>query len=758
MHANNPPNQLEAWQLAIASSPTPKTTPKDIKIEHIQQKKKNDDFQLGKQTSPTPKIFNFYPDNIPQSLKAIPRWSPWKASWNLKRGKWDKIPQLASNPDYGLSTAKPERWVDYDQAIGGFDSGKSAGLGFCMTGYVGLVAIDLDNCYQEPWALAIITQVNSYTEISPSGKGYRIFAFGQIDVDWNNHNVGIEVYGGNEARFLTVTGELIGECTDVMPVSTDVLENLFKRYAREKRKAEVIDLNMPDLIDPPVIEDLRIPEGPRQFLLTGEFDGDRSGSLFGVGVCLYAAGYSDEEVFSILAMNDYAMEVALDHRRQDQDRALLYLWREHCIKAKGKASASVASADEFDELLPLNEDQDLSKFDRSNNGRIKQTKENVIRALQNNKMTGIEIRFDAFKGEIMISPTGKDEWRAFQDTDYIELSLILEKGTNGFVDIRRERMRECLAYVAKQNEFDSAILWISSLKWDGIQRIETFIPRYFGAEDTPYTRAIGVYIWSALAGRLLEPGIKADMVPVVVGAQGSKKSSSVAAMAPSPDFFLELDIGGKDDDISRLIRNKLIIELAELKGLRRRDLEHVKSVITKQYEEWTPKFKEMNTRYARRCLFIGTTNSNEFLEDDTGHRRWLPFDAGECDPDGITIDREQLWAESRDVFNSHGIQWQEVERLAKVEHEKYVEIDAWKESVKEWLITPELITGGRPIENKEGVTAVEALKGAFYLNDMNLDKRIKDRMASVLKSLGGLQKRTGTRRSYYFEDLKKDLS
>lgn len=686
--------------------------------------------------------FNFYPDNIPQSLKAIPRWSPWKASWNLKRGKWDKIPQLASNPDYGLSTAKPERWVDYDQAIGGFDSGKSAGLGFCMTGYVGLVAIDLDNCYQEPWALAIITQVNSYTEISPSGKGYRIFAFGQIDVDWNNHDVGIEVYGGNEARFLTVTGELIGECTDVMPVSTDVLENLFKRYAREKRKAEVIDLNMPDLIDPPVIEDLRIPEGPRQFLLTGEFDGDRSGTLYGVGVSLYAAGYSDEEVFSILATNDFAMEVALDHRRQDQDRALLYLWREHCIKAKGKASASIASVDEFELIAIDPQERPLPLFKRDGKGAIEATVANVVLALTRPDLIGIDIRYDRFRDEIMFTPEQTPgAWQPFTDADYTRLRIKLEKAN--FKAIGRELIRDAVLLTADNNPFDSAIEWLDAIEWDGVQRIGAFLTTYFNAQDTDYARATSMYMWSAMAGRVMVPGIKADMVPILIGEQGTKKSSSIAAMVPSMEFFTEISFHEKDEDLARKMRGRLIGEIGELRGLHTKEQEAIKAFITRTHENWVPKYREFAVQFPRRLLFIGTTNQDQFLSDETGNRRWLPVRVGDADIEAIRRDRLQLWAEAKWWFDLVGVMYQDAERLGEDEHDEYVMPERWESAILDWLDEVDMLTGESP-RAREFLRTHNVAAECLRIDSAKITRADEIQIGKVLQKFGFTRKKKRT--------------
>jgi hypothetical protein len=306
-------------------------------------------------------VATFNGDAIPQILKEQKRWSPWRAVWNEKRAKFDKIPMRADSPTYGISTAKPEQWFTYGEALAAYQRNPDAlaGVGYVMTGPHGFVGTDLDNCIKngvvEPWAQAVVDALASYTEISPSGKGLRIFSTGELPDDWNNHEVGIEIYGGNEARFLTVTGQHLAETpSDITPAPAGVLPTLATQYAKERRKADVIDLNMPTLVDDmllPSISNIDLPDPARDFLLDGSHRGDRSRELFATAVALYASGLADDEVFSILAYNDNAMEIALDHRRQDNDRALLYLWREHCCKGKAKAAASRSlSIDDFDDI------------------------------------------------------------------------------------------------------------------------------------------------------------------------------------------------------------------------------------------------------------------------------------------------------------------------------------------------------------------------------------------------------------------------
>ncbi len=314
---------------------------------------------MPQQEQPTIRPFNG--DNIPATLKAQARWAPWRAVWNVKRQKFDKTPAHAKPPYHGISTAKPERWSTYEVALKAHtdNPGVFGGLGYVMTTPHGVVGVDLDNCVADntiaPWAQDVIDRLDSYTELSPSGNGLRIFVKGSIAHDWTNHEVGIEVYGGHEPRFLTVTGQRLRVGPHaVQAPAPDALDALASRYAKVKTEATAITLELPDILDDmvlPSLDSLPLPASVQAFLALGDHGGDRSRALFAASVGLYNAGLTDEEVFSILALNPFAFEVALDHRRQDSDRALMYMWVEHCQKGKAK-STPVASLADFENLAP----------------------------------------------------------------------------------------------------------------------------------------------------------------------------------------------------------------------------------------------------------------------------------------------------------------------------------------------------------------------------------------------------------------------
>lgn len=231
---------------------------------------------------------------------------------------------------------------------------------------------------------------------------------------------------------------------------------------------------------------------------------------------------------------------------------------------------------------------------------------------------------------------------------------------------------------------DTAQKWLSSLEWDGVPRIEKFLPLYMGTIDAEYERAVGLYLWTALAGRTMEPGCKVDMVPILVGGQGVGKSSGVQALVPHVDFYTEIRLDESDDDIARKMRGTLVGELAELRGLRNSDLERIKAFVTRTHEKWTPKYMEFATTFARRLVMIGTTNEDDFLTDEE-NRRWLPVRTSGVDVEGIKRDRDQLWAEALQVWLAGGVQWRMAEKLAKGQQGEFLAVDQWDPMVQQWL-------------------------------------------------------------------------
>jgi len=399
---------------------------------------------------------------------------------------------------------------------------------------------------------------------------------------------------------------------------------------------------------------------------------------------------------------------------------------EEFVEALGIVTAS------FEVLTPAAPPKPWPNFRRDKQGRIYSTLRNLEMAVERSDVAAMELGFDEFKDEIVRAQTNTQDWVSFKDSDYVELRLHLEK--IGFMTIGRELIRDVVLMIAERNRFDSAKLWLNTLVWDGVPRVTNFLRDYMGADDTEYVRGVSNYLWSALAGRVLNPGIKADMVPILVGSQGAGKSSGVSAMVPDMQFFTEISFSEKDDNLARMMRGRLLAEIGELRGLNTKDLESIKAFVTRQQENWVPKYREFAISYPRRTVFIGTTNNNEFLSDETGNRRFLPVKTPFVDVYEIRSDCLQLWAEAASMYVMLGIQWRGMEQLALETHREHMVVDPWLDQVRRWLHEPSYLTGIKPVE-QDYVTSDEVLRGAIGLETKHITKREEMRVSRTLGAL-----------------------
>lgn len=378
------------------------------------------------------------------------------------------------------------------------------------------------------------------------------------------------------------------------------------------------------------------------------------------------------------------------------------------------------------EVLPL------PKFERTKAGDIKNNLYNLDLALQRADICGRSVIYDTFLQTDTVALPGQKR-RLLTDGDVTKMRRHLER--YGFLTIGKELMRDALGAHGDDYRFDSATEWCEGLPaWDGKPRVAGFLHNYFGAEDTEYASAVSRYLWTALAGRALVPGIKADMAVILQGEQGVIKSTAIAALVPWEELFTELDLSEKDDDLARLMQGKLVAELGELRGLATKDLESIKAFIVRRFDSWVPKFKERAIMVPRRTLFIGTTNHAEFLTDETGHRRFLPIKVLVALIDKILRDRAQLWAEGREMFRATGIAWQDAERLAKGEHAKFTIHDAWEESIQQWLDTVD-IDGTKPAA-REWLKTSDVMFGGLNIDSRSSNLAAEKRAGKVLRALG----------------------
>jgi hypothetical protein len=413
-----------------------------------------------------------------------------------------------------------------------------------------------------------------------------------------------------------------------------------------------------------------------------------------------------------------------------------YGWEEDVAQQFEVLPASSADSPELDEALP----DFLNRNPKT--GIVPANSTNIYLALKCRAIVPWTLGYDSFRDDIMRLERGGSEWVPFDEVDYPRLAIALEAVKFG--EIPHANLRRMVAMVAHENTFDSAMQWLTGLPaWDGVKRCETFLQDCMGVEDTPYTRAVSRYMWSALAGRVLSPGVKAKMAVILTGLQNAGKSTLVETIAPSISFFTTLDLSNTGPEMSRLMRGRLLIELPELKGMRNGSIEHIKAMISRTHEDIRNLYAEKYHQYARRFIFIGTTNDDEFLVDRTGNSRFLPVRAGKGDLERIARDREQLWAEGAALFGEHGVMWEEAEGLAQAEHQQFMVSDTWEEHIAQWLDEADM--DGEEPRGYGPFLLSDVLHGALGLNAQQVNKPIQMRAADSLKALGYVkqQKRVG---------------
>lgn len=394
--------------------------------------------------------------------------------------------------------------------------------------------------------------------------------------------------------------------------------------------------------------------------------------------------------------------------------------------------------DMFEEVEPVKTAEGeivkaLPAWARDGKGRVESTLYNLRVSLERPDIIGREIKYDYYSDDELTRSLLEPDWRPLRDADLVAIRERLET-KYGFKQIGRELMRDAVMAHGVLNSFDFAADWLMNLEdWDGRDRITDFMHEYYNCENTPFAKSLGHYWWTAHAGRIIEPGIKADMAVILSGLQGENKSTAISCMVPFDSWFTEISLGDKEDTLARRMRGKSSIELGELGGMHAKELEEMKAFIVRRKDEWVPKYRERTTAFLRRNVFVGTTNRTDFLVDETGNRRFLPIVVGRADVKKIVRDRNQLWAQARDWFLADGIMWQEAEKLAKLEHVNFAAHDSWEDDISIWLNDDEM-TKVKPAD-KPYLKTSEIFKEALGISSQGTNPGLEKRLSRVMKSL-----------------------
>ena len=329
-------------------------------------------------------------------------------------------------------------------------------------------------------------------------------------------------------------------------------------------------------------------------------------------------------------------------------------------------------------------------------GAVKATIDNVRIILEHDPLLKGKFALNEFagRGGVLGSlPWDKREKRRLWDDNdnqglYWYLERVYKISGNGKVD-------GALSLHSNAHAFNDVKDYLKGLqgKWDGVPRLDSIFIDYLGAKDTAYNRAVTRKAFTAAVARAMTPGCKYDNMVILAGPQGIGKSTLLDKM--SRGWFNDSIRTFEGKEASELLQGVWLVEVSELDAFRRTDVSRIKQFLSLRADRFRAAYGRNVKELPRTCIFFGTTNTAEYLQDTTGNRRFWPIDTGEqrrtksvwrdLDPE---ID--QLWAEAY-------VRWQAgeplylsgaIEEAAKAKQEEHREASSREGIVREFMERP----------------------------------------------------------------------
>lgn len=322
-----------------------------------------------------------------------------------------------------------------------------------------------------------------------------------------------------------------------------------------------------------------------------------------------------------------------------------------------KAFNDFESLDYTDEKEKITRDELdwVASLTRSESGKIEPTIENICLILRNDPQIKGKIRYNSLAERI--ETTGTLYWdkekkvRFWTDVDEADLRRHIE---NIYRIKSRNAVDDGFTSVVYKNTYHPIQDYVKAITWDGIKRAENIFIDYLGASGSEYVRAVTKLTLVGAIKRIFEPGAKFDTAIVLIGGQGIGKTEIVKRLGGK--WFNNSLFSFKGKEAYEQLQGSWIIELGELEALKYNEVETIKHFMSKTEDTYRRAYGRNMTTTKRQCVFIGTSNTYDFLKDPTGDRRWYPIDVGKFEPKYNLFTRftedevAQVWAEAYSLY------------------------------------------------------------------------------------------------------------
>jgi predicted P-loop ATPase len=357
------------------------------------------------------------------------------------------------------------------------------------------------------------------------------------------------------------------------------------------------------------------------------------------------------------------------------------------VEAKPKAAPAAPKPTS----QPVPDTDWLSKCHRSTTGKPVATLHNAMLALRMDPaLVDCFARDEMFCGPMLKAPIPDSRIaskppRPLTDDDAAALQEWLQQ--NGLRNIGKDIVHQAIDLCARERAFHPVRNYLDAQVWDRKPRAKHFLTTYLGAKDTPYTQGIGDKFLISMVARIYHPGCKADHMIVIEGPQGALKSTMCSVLAG--EWFSDgLPDVSDSKEASQHLRGKWLIEVAEMHAMGKAEASLLKSFITRTTERYRPSYGRKEVIEPRQCIFIGTTNKDLYLRDETGGRRFWPVKCGTINIAALVRDRDQLFAEAVHLYRNGSPWWpdKKFEQDAIIpEQEKRYEGDVWEPIVRKYV-------------------------------------------------------------------------